>query len=553
MMYQLSTRQKTIILGSVMLGMFVSALDQTVVSTAMPRIIAELGGLSRYSWVFTSYMLTSTALTPIVGKLGDMYGRKQFFISGIALFMLASILSGASQNIEQLIAFRALQGVGAGFIMANSFTIIGDMFPPAERGKFTGLFSGTFGLASITGPFIGGFLTDHLSWRWTFYVNIPVGLIALPALYFGLPKPVRSGIKRRIDYWGAITLTAATVPLLLAAVWVGERRYSLTAPVTVLTAGFAVLMVAGFIWSERRAAEPILPLSLFKNRTYTVGTIIGFMSGLAMFGVISFVPLFVQGALGRSATRSGSVTMPQMIAMVITSVIGGQLVSRTGRYKVQTILGTVCIMAGIGLLTQLTVTSQGWEVSRNLILVGIGMGMTMPTLGVAMQNAVPQHMLGVVSSSSQFFRQIGGTLGVAILGAMLTSHLSGEIAATLPADVTARATPELLALARDAQTMLNPAQLAKLRAGFTALGPDGAQLFISALDAMRLALAHSLSRVFTFGAALLTVALASSFFLPEVPLRRTLDGPVPTRPTNAESGPEPVRRGRPEVPGPAGD
>jgi EmrB/QacA subfamily drug resistance transporter len=522
MLTELSGRQKAIIMGSVMIGLFVSAMDQTVVSTATPRVVAELGGLNLYSWVFTSYMLTSTTLVPVVGKLGDMYGRKPLFIGGIVAFMLASVLAGVSQTIEQLIIFRGLQGVGAGLIMANSFTIIGDLFPPAERGKYQGLFSGVFGLASILGPFIGGYLTDNISWRWVFYVNIPIGIIALPALYFGLPATRPSGVKRAIDYAGTVTLILATVPLLLACVWVGEGRYDLLSPVTIVMLTFSALMIGAFVQAERRAAEPVLPMELFRNRVFSVSMLMMFVTGLAMFGVISFVPLFVQGAMGSSATRSGSVTMPMMIAMVTMSIVGGQLISRTGRYKVQSLFGTLLITAGIFLLSRMTADTSQAVASLYIILVGMGMGLSMPVFGVVVQNAVEHRLLGVVSAASQFFRQIGGTLGVAILGAALTSQLSGEISRTLPDSVRAASTPELLTLAEDPQTMLNPIQLNKLREGFQALGPDGPALFADALTTMRVALAHALNDVFLVGAGLMLVAIVVNLFLPEIPLRRTI-------------------------------
>lgn len=522
MLTELSGRQKAIIMGSVMIGLFVSAMDQTVVSTATPRVVAELGGLNLYSWVFTSYMLTSTTLVPVVGKLGDMYGRKPLFMGGIAVFMLASVLSGASQTIEQLIIFRGLQGVGAGLIMANSFTIIGDLFTPAERGKYQGLFSGVFGLASILGPFIGGYLTDNISWRWVFYVNIPIGIVALPALYFGLPAARSFGVRRSIDYLGTVTLILATVPLLLACVWVGERRYALFSPVTLGMFAFSALMVLAFIRAERRAAEPVLPMELFRNRVFSVSMLVMFITGLAMFGVISFVPLFVQGAMGSSATRSGSVTMPMMIAMVTMSIIGGQLISRTGRYKVQSLIGTLLVASGIFLLSRMSADTSQTVASLNIVLVGMGMGLSMPVFGVVVQNAVEHRLLGVVSAASQFFRQIGGTLGVAILGAALTSQLSGEISRTLPDSVRAASTPELLALAEDPQTMLNPIQLGKLRQGFDALGPDGQTLFTEALTTMRVALAHALDHVFLVGAGLMVLAIIAACFLPEIPLRRTI-------------------------------
>jgi EmrB/QacA subfamily drug resistance transporter len=527
MLANLAPRQKAVILGSVMLGLFVSAINQTLVSTATPRVVAELGGLSLYSWVFTSFMLTSTTLVPIVGKLGDIYGRKPLFLAGLVVFMASSVLCGAAQTITQLILFRGLQGLGAGMIMANAFTIIGDLFPPAERGKYQGLFSAVFGVASITGPFVGGYLTDHLSWRWVFYVNLPFGVAALPALYYGLPRVQRAPGRRPIDLLGTLTLVAATVPLLLACVWVGERRYGLASPVTLALLALAALMTALFIVAERRAAEPVLPLHLFRNRVYVVGTVVLFVTGLAMFGVISFVPLFVQGVLGTTATRSGSATMPMMLAMVATSAVVGQLVSRTGRYKLVALTGAAGMAAGMFLLSRMDAATSAAVVARNMALVGLGVGMSMPTLGVAIQNAVPYRLLGVASASTQFFRQMGGMIGVAILGAALVARLTDEMAATMPTATRAQAPPELLARAQDAQTLLNPVAIGQLRADFAALGPDGAQLFAEVLASMRTALAGALGDVFLVGAALMLVAVAVAVLLPERRLRTSIEDADP--------------------------
>ena len=533
---ELSGRQKAVILGSVMVGLFVAAMDQTVVSTALPRVVAELRGLNLYSWVFTAYMLTSTALVPIIGKLGDMYGRKPLFMIGIIVFMVASVFTGAAQTIEQLVVMRGLQGIGAGFIMANSFTIIGDLFPPSERGKYTGLFSGVFGLASVTGPFIGGYLTDEISWRWVFYVNLPIGLIALPALYFGLPG--RRGPRNRhsLDILGSAALVAATVPFLLACVWVGEQRYGLTSPVTLGLFAISAAMPVAFVLIESRAKEPVLPLGIFRNAVVSLGTVNMFVTGIAMFGVISFVPLFVQGALGASATRSGSVTMPMTIAMVVTSLLAGQAVSRMGRYKWQGVLGSVFVTLGIFLLSRMTVDTSGLEVSLNMVVMGLGIGMGMPVFTVAVQNAVPHRLLGVVSASSQFFRQMGGMLGVAILGAALTARLSDEIPRTMPESVRSGTPPDLLARAEDPQTMLNPVALGRLRESFEALGPDGARLFAEALERMRAALATALSGVFLTGAGLMLIAVLSALLMPEIPLRRTVHGEGEGMPRPAEDG-----------------
>lgn len=524
MLTHLSGRQKAIVMGSVMLGLFVSAINQTLVSTATPRVVAELGGLRLYSWVFTSFMLTSTTLVPIIGKFGDMYGRKPLFLVGLVVFMVSSALCGASQTIIQLIIFRGLQGVGAGMIMANAFAIIGELFPPSERGKYQGLFSAVFGVASVTGPFVGGYLTDHFSWRWVFYVNLPFGFAALPAIYYNLPWSPRAHGRRPIDLLGTLTLIAVTVPLLLVCVWAGERRYALTSPVSLGLLIFAVTMAALFIIAERRAAEPVLPLHLFGNRVYVVGTVVLFVTGLAMYGVISFVPLFVQGVLGTTATRSGSATMPMMLTMVATSALVGQLVSRTGRYKAVALAGSVCMAAGMFLLSRMDAAVSATIVGRNMALVGLGLGMSMPTLSVAIQNAVPYRLLGVASASTQFFRQMGGMIGVAILGAALVARLNDEMAATLPAAVRTQAPPDLLAQAQDAQTLLNPVAIGQLRASFAALGPDGSQLFGTLLTSMRLALAGALGDMFFMAAVLMFVAVAVAVLLPELSLRTTNHG-----------------------------
>jgi EmrB/QacA subfamily drug resistance transporter len=517
---QASGKRKAVIMGSVMLGLFVSAVDQTVVSTAMPRIVAQLGGLSLFSWVFTAYMLTSTTSVPIVGKLGDLYGRKLFFMAGIGFFMLASMLAGLSQSMLQLIVFRGVQGLGAGMIMANAFAIIGDFFPPAERAKYQGLFAAVFGLASVCGPTIGGTITDHLNWRWVFYVNVPVGLVALPVLWVALPGRRAGGVRRPVDWAGVVTLTAGVVPLLLALVW-GGNELAWRSPQIVGLLATAAVMTVLFVLAEARAQEPLLPLALFRNRIVSVCLLVVFVVGVGMFGVTVFVPLFVQGVTAGSATASGVVTVPMMLGMVVMSNVAGQIVSRTGRYRVMAIGGIAVALVGLVLLSRMGTHTGRAEVARNMVIIGTGMGMTMPTFNVAAQNAVPYSMLGVATAALQFFRSLGGTVGVALLGTVLTNRLRPELARGLPADVTQQVPAELVAQLRDPQTLLNPERFAQVRQGFLALGTDGSELFLRAAASTRVALGNALSHVFLIGALIVLCGLACSFLLREIPLRRT--------------------------------
>ena len=518
---ELSPRAKVIVLIGTMLGLFVSAVNQTVVTTALPRIIGELGGLSLFSWVFTAYMLTSTITVPLVGKLGDMYGRKPFFLAGIVVFMVATALAGLSQNMTQLIIFRGLQGFGGGALMASAFAIIGDLFPPSERGKYTGMFTAVFGLASIIGPLLGGWITDNLSWRWVFYVNIPFGVVALTVLWFGFPwvRPERG--QNKIDYFGMAALTAAVVPLLLALVWGGDL-YAWGSPQIA-----ALFVIAGgglvaFIYAESQAAEPVIPLELFKNRIFVVASAITFLMGIGMFGAITYMPMFIQGVLGASATRSGLVTMPMMLGLVASSTITGIIVSRTGKYRLLVIAGSVVLAIGSFLLAQMSVSTTRTAATVNMVIVGVGIGIGTPILGLAMQNAVPHRLLGVVSSSSQFFRQIGGMLGVAIFGTLVTTHLRDNLRGNLPEGVAA-APPQLLEQLENPQVLLSPTALQRMEEGFAAFGDAGVRLFGETIAAMRLTLSDGLGLVFVVSFVVSIAALAVTFALPEVPLRTTID------------------------------
>lgn len=517
---ELSPSAKRMVIAGTMLALFVSAINQTVVSTALPRIIGELGGLSLFSWVFTSYMLTSTAGVPLFGKLSDLYGRKPFLIAGILIFMATSAAAGASQSIEQLIVFRGLQGLGAGMIMANSFAVIGDLYPPAERGKYQGLFSGVFGIASVLGPTLGGTLTDHVSWRAVFYINIPFGIAALAVLWVGFPWKHPGEREHPIDYAGVALLASAVVALLLALVWAGDQ-YAWASPQIFGLFAIAATLTVLFVLAEARAADPVLPLSLFRNRVFVVASVVTLVSGIAMFGTITFMPMYLQGVLGASATNSGIVTSPMMLGMVVASAIAGQVTSRTGRYRVLVLAGSAVLVGGMFMLSTFSPDTTWTMAIAAMIIVGFGMGASMPILGLAMQNALPYRLLGVASSSSQFFRQIGGTLGVAVFGTLVTTRLHENLQRDIPPDVRAQTPPQLLGALEEPQVLLSPRALDRLEAAFGQL-PGGPALFDAAIGAMRSSLSDAVTLVFLIGAFVAIAALAMSFFLPEAPLRTTV-------------------------------
>lgn len=535
-MSSLSGKQMATALAGIMLGLLLATLDQTIVGTAMPRIVTELGGLEHYAWVTTAYMLASTASVPIFGKLSDIYGRKWFYIGGVALFMVASMLCGASQSMLQLVLFRALQGVAAGVILANAFSVIGDLFPPSERGKWQGLLSAVFGISSVVGPTLGGWLTDGPGWRWVFYINLPVGVIALIVLFYGLPH-IRPGDQAKIDWLGATFILVGVVPLLLAFSW-GGTTYAWSSWQIMSMLAVAVVGILAFLLAESRSENPIIPLNLFRNRTFSISILSSTMMGAAMFGAILYVPLFMQGVVGASATSSGVVLTPMMLSMVFSSILGGQLISRTGRYKWAVILGLGLMQIGIFLLSRMDTGATNTIVIRNMIVTGLGLGLLMPTITLAVQNAFPPRQIGVVTSSLQFFRQIGGTIGIALMGTFLTNRLAANMARDIPAETLNSIPPS----ARDVlspQALANPESQIELEAALAKID-NGPQLFNDLMFAMRGGLADAIQDVFLIAAGLTLVAVAIGLFLPEIPLRKKNDDQVPsmqTQPTEAPTRP----------------
>jgi len=418
-------RTKIIILVGVMLGLFLSALDQTIVSTAMPAIIKDLQGIDYVAWTSTAYLLASTTMVPIYGKLSDLFGRRIVLLSGIGVFLLGSILCGISQDIFQLIGFRVLQGLGAAALTSTAFAIPADLFSPAERPRYMGLFGAVFGLSSIIGPFLGGFLTDSLSWRWVFYVNIPVGILAFFFILRTMPT-LASGIKAAIDWAGAGTLVLSVVPLLLALT-LDKEAHTWDSPLIIGLFAMAVVFGALFLYVETKAASPIIKLSLFKDQIFSVTMFTSFLNGAAFFGAFLFLSLFLVNVSGVSATEAGTAQIPLMLSFVVGSIVASQLVARTGRYKPFILFGFGTMLIGFYFMTQLNVDSKSRDVVWRMLILGLGLGPTIPLLNLAMQNAVPFAYLGTAVANRQFFQQLGQATGAAIFGVILTTTLTAQI------------------------------------------------------------------------------------------------------------------------------
>jgi EmrB/QacA subfamily drug resistance transporter len=512
-----------------MLALLLAALDQTIVGTAMPRIIADLHGFEQYAWVTTAYLLTSTAVVPISGKLSDMYGRKLFLCGSAAAFVLTSALCGLSQDMNQLIIFRGLQGVAGGVLTSTVFTVISQIFPPAERARFQGLFSGIFGLASIVGPLIGGYLTDNLSWRWVFYVNLPIGMVALTVLLLSFPNIKPEARARHVDFLGAGLLILGVVPLLLALSW-GGNSYAWNSPIIIGLFIFSAVMLVVFGLAESRAIEPIIPLNLFKNSIVSWSIVAMMLMAASMFGTILFIPLYIQGVIGTNATQSGTVLMPMMITMIGSSVIAGQIIARTGRYKLPGLLGMIVMAIGLYLLSQMGADADYLTVVRNMIIVGLGIGPTMPVFTLASQNAVKINQLGVVTSLTQFARSMGSTIGVALFGSILTNQFTPAFHEALSQQVIEQVPAEILSQFDNPQVLLSPDVAEALHQQILALGADGTQLYNALYSAIQAGLVAALHDVFLLGAALGVLGVIAVLFLKEIPLRKSF------APTAIESG-----------------
>jgi EmrB/QacA subfamily drug resistance transporter len=486
-----------LVFAGLLLVMLLAALDQTIVATALPTIVGDLGGLDHISWVVTAYLLAQTAVTPLYGKLGDMYGRKVVLQFGLIVFLIGSALCGLSRSLDELIAFRALQGLGGGGLMVSAQAAIGDVVPPRERGRYTGLFGAVFGLASVAGPLLGGFLTSDFSWRWIFYVNLPLGIVAFFVLAATLPT-VTERVHHVVDYLGTVLLAGGLTAIVLAAS-LGGTSYAWGSPFIVGLGVAGVLLLAAFVYAERRAAEPVLPLRLLTNRVFVVTGAVGFVVGFALFGAVTYLPLFLQVVKGASPTGSGLQLLPLMGGLLITSIVSGQLITRTGRYKPFPIAGTAMMTLGLYLLSTMEPSSSQGTISLFMFILGLGLGMVMQVLILAVQNAVDYSDLGVATSGATLFRSIGGSLGTAVLGAIFANRLTSELKSVFPGGVAGHASTGSEVNAKEIARLPAPLRIGYLHA-FT----------------------NALSTVFLVASAFAIVAFALSWFIRQLPLRETV-------------------------------
>ena len=508
---ELSKKRIGFIIFGLMLSVLLAALDSTIVGTAMPKVINDLQGMEYYAWPFTAYMLCSTIGIPIFGKLADIYGRKPIFFIGIILFLVSSAFSGLSQSMTQLIVFRGLQGIGGGILMSSSLQVVGEIFPPSERGKYMGLVMSAFGLASIFGPTLGGFITDNLNWRWVFYVNLPVGLLTMIVMFYALPYKKLGGAKRAIDYLGALTLIIALVPMLLAFSWAGKHHAWLS-PQILGMLGFSLILLIVFTMVESKASEPIIPLSLFRNSIFVTSILAGFLSNALMFSTVVYIPLFVQGVIGASATSSGMVTTPMMLSQVITGIITGQIISRTGKYKSLAVLSFIITIGGMVLLSRMGVgTTNSWIV-LSMIVTGIGIGITMPVFSISVQNAFPLNQLGVATSGLMFFRNIGGTIGTAVFGSVMISSMTHGLSNL---DLS-RFPAQMKGLIQNPQRLTNPDTINAIK---SQISPDLLPSFNSLMTQVKTVLASSIHDVFFVGIFIAVAGFITILFLKEISLK----------------------------------
>ena len=480
----LSHRQILVVFSGIMLGMLLAAIDQTIVATALPTIVGDLGGLNHLSWVVTAYLLAETVSTPLFGKLGDLFGRKRLFQAAIVIFILGSVLSGLATNMGQLIAFRAVQGIGAGGLIVLAMALIADVVSPRERGRYQGYFGAVFGVSSVAGPLLGGFLTDHLSWRWVFYVNVPLGVLALFVTSAVLPAAVQRR-KVRIDWAGTTLLSAAIVCLVLLTTW-GGSEYAWGSAVIVGLGVASVVLAVAFVAVERRVEEPAIPLRLFRIRTFAIAAGVSFVIGVGLFGSITYLPTFLQVANGASASNSGLLLVPMMGGLLVSSILAGRVITRTGRYRHFPIIGMAVASVGMFLLSTLGTDSSRWESGAYMVVLGAGIGMVMQIIVLATQNEAPIADLGVATSTVTFFRAVGGSIGVALAGALFNARLTDLLGGAAPSGMT-------------------PEELGQL-------APDEAARMASAF-------ADAITMVFRYAVPLFVAGFLLTWLLKEIPLR----------------------------------
>lgn len=494
----LTHRQILIVFSGLMLGMLLAALDQTIVATALPTIVGDLHGLNKLSWVVTAYLLTSTATAPLYGKIADLYGRKRVFQAAIVIFLAGSALSGLAQSMSELILFRGLQGLGAGGLIVLATTIIGDIVSPRERGRYQGYFGAVFGVASVAGPLIGGFLVDGPGWRWVFYVNLPIGALALVVTSVVL-KDTFLHRQHKVDYAGAFLALAGVSALLLVTVW-GGTSYPWSSPTILALAAAGILLVAGFILRERVAAEPIMPLRLFRFRVFNVANATGFVVGMLMLGSTIYLPVYLQTVHGVSPSTSGMLMLPLMLGLLITSISSGQIIARVGRYKIFPIIGTSLAVVGMFFLSHLDATTPYVLASTYMFILGAGVGCVMQVLVLAVQNGVEYKDLGVATALATFFRSMGGAFGTAIFGSILASRLAHNLPLLTPRGTS----------------------VAALSSAITGSPQSLKRLPVPIHDAAVEAFVRSLHSVFSIAVPIAIVSLILAVLLPEIRLRRTI-------------------------------
>ena len=490
----ITPREVKTVFAGLMLALALASLDQNIVGIALPRIVSDLGGLSHLSWVVTSFLVTSTATTPLYGKLSDMYGRKPLFIIAILIFLVGSSLCGLSQSMTELVVFRGIQGLGAGGLMVLSMTTIADLVAPRERGRYQGLFGAVFAFSSIAGPLLGGFITDALSWRWIFYINLPIGIVALGLIIFGFHRP-HHRVTHRIDYEGALLLTSATILLLLVLSW-GGMQYPWSSPLIIGLAATTAALILLLVLQEQRTKEPVLSPHIFQNRVFVISSGVMSLTFMGLFGAFVFLPLFFQLVLGFAPARAGLMLAPMTGGVVVSSFIGGRLVSRTGKYKIFPVVGLAA--ATLSFFAVMWAAKAGASVAVievSLIVLGTGFGLVMPNLMVAIQNAVDTRELGSATATSAFFRSLGGTFGVAMSGAIMTAQLRGMHA--------------------DKLTAAGPGARALVEQGIQQI----AQLPQAQKDIVIAVYRHAISTTFLVGSLITAMAFALVLFLPEHPLK----------------------------------
>ncbi|MDQ6882956.1 MAG: MFS transporter [Candidatus Dormibacteraeota bacterium] len=510
---QVAANRRYWVLAAVLVVQFTAVLTSTIVSTAAPTIVDELHGLNLYAWIFTAYLLASSVAVPVVGKLSDLFGRRPFYIAGLLVFLFGSIVSGLAQNMYQLIGARAITGLGGGAMMALAVTTLGDIFSPRERGRWMGLIMSVFGLGSIVGPTLGGVVTVHFGWRWVFYVNLPLGIFALAMLASTLPRVHRSG-RVNIDWLGIALLVAAVVPFLIGLTWAGISYPwgSLQVVGTLALGGVLALL---FAVRENRTGEPILSLHLFENRTFTVAVILSFLVGVALFGTLTFLPLYAQGVKGQSAQDAGLILAPMMGGFVIGSIVGGQLLSRTGRYKLQAVIGMAVAVVGIFALSRLDADSSWTVAITAMVVTGIGVGGVFPILSISVQSAFPYRLLGTANAGRQFFNTLGSVIGIPVMTTIVLESFQAE----LPRHLSA---PAASALAKSGQDLGEGLVSGVGQSGLSQVSGLPPTAIPSVLHAIRVSLAVGVQRAFLLSATLVAIGFVVSFYLPEITLRQTV-------------------------------